>query len=93
MHADNAEARSKKISQLEAGSEFTERCDAGEPRLGIPYSEFLSQEKTHEFRVAVAIRESFLREIYGSSRVVRLCQTTQNHGKAIIAENCSLVQA
>ena len=28
----------------------------------------------------------------GSSTVVRLRQTTLNHGKAIIAENCSLVQ-
>ena len=29
----------------------------------------------------------------GSSRIVRLRQTTQNHGKVIITENCSLVQA
>ena len=31
---------------------------AVEPRLGVPYSGFLSREKTREFRVSVAIRES-----------------------------------
>ena len=56
--------RSMTISQLEAGSEFTERCDAGSGA-----------------------------QVRHSSRIVRLRQTTQNHGKAIIAENYSLVQA
>ena len=110
---------------------------AVEPRLGVLYSGFLSREKTREFRVSVAIRESFSAKIYfqaigyrisgcgalgyhkfaqfsqrksifkqfakvffrektllyGSSRVVKLRQTTQNHGKTIITEICSLVQA
>ena len=51
-----AAARSKTISQLEAGSEFTERCDAGG---------------------GAQVRRSL--------RIVRLRQTTQNHGKALIA--------
>ena len=79
---------------------------AVEPRLGVPYSGFLSREKTSGFPVSVAIREFsprksifkqfvkvFSRErnpLYGSSRVIRLGQTTK---KAMIAENCSLVQA
>ena len=59
-----AAARNKTISQLEEGSEFTERCDTGGGA-----------------------------QVRHSSRIVRLHQTTQNHGKAITAENCSLVQA
>ena len=103
-----ATARSKTISQLEGGSEFAERCDVGG---GARVSGFLLWGKIHEFRLSVAINESFLREnlfssnsrkfspaketcyIYGSSRVVKLRRTTQNHGKAIIAENYSLVKA
>ena len=44
-----------------------------------------------------AICESFLLRkpppLYCSLKVFRLRPTTHNHGKAIIAENCSLVQA
>ena len=49
--------------EQEAGSCFTERCDASSGA-----------------------------QVRHSSRIVRLRQTTQNHGK-IFAENCSLVQA
>ena len=58
-----AAVRSKTISQLEGGSELTERCDAGSGA-----------------------------QVRRSSRIVKLRHTTQNHGKTIIAENCSLVQ-
>ena len=65
-----AAARSKTISQLQVGSEFTERCDAGggaQVRCTILYSGLLSREKTHKFHVSVAICASFLCENLFSS--------------------------
>ena len=47
-------------------------------------------------QVVVLLKDATLAvepKVRHSSRIVRLRQTTQNHGKAIIAENCSLGQA
>ena len=64
-----AAARSKTISQLEASSEFTERCDVGgvsQVRHTVLRVSFAC-ENFREFCVSVAIREGVLRENLFSS--------------------------